>query len=208
MNDVIDAIDGEVVCLLASAPPVQCWVVGGAVRRAFRTEGPLKDVDLVVDNPDFELALAWLLERYGVFAPNRYGNPRFTFNTAATLDLWSPSRFFEGYSDVLSMFDRFDFTCNCVGISKDFQIISRFAALSDIRKGLLRPVAGAWTATSPKDVARLVGRAINMILFKGYVPERTPIFLRALDDMAEDELTAEFGYTRVFAEEVLSRWRR
>lgn len=105
-------------------------VVGGAVRDAVLSPAAFpNDLDLVVDNSAYAFIVNHLSSQGDLYTydENRHGNARYTIDdlddsgdfdlSEFHIDLWCPSRFYQGYADIPQMLEHFDMSINAVGVN-------------------------------------------------------------------------------------------
>lgn len=170
------------------------WVVGGTVRDALmQGTACVKDVDMVVPNQHFANAVEEAHRLFGPWHANRHNNPRFCLPSGLNLDLWCPSRFFEGFDDIVSMLNAVDFSCNALAYSLSAGLIGVGSAISDLDRHLLRPIGTQWYSQSPTELAHVLGRAVRFVREKGFVPVNSDLFSNALIHLDPTVLHSRYG---------------
>lgn len=185
---------GEILAVLDSLSPCKPWLVGGAVRSAVDGSLNPNDIDIVVENGSYGLALEIASSKYGELTSNRHGNARFKDVHGYGLDIWSPERFFRGYEDLPGVLMNVDFTCNSLALSPQGHFMSHHQCVSDIQSRQLRPIKPTWESRSAQEYAHLLGRAANMVLNQDYKPVVTDFLGIAEVQIDEKILKSKYGF--------------
>jgi tRNA nucleotidyltransferase/poly(A) polymerase len=193
------SIDIDCIKVLSELIGCEAWLVGGAIRNAISGKCLSNDIDVLVSNTDFDLACRICSDKFGLPVANRHGNPRFKFHNGKRIDVFCPSRFFEGYTNLRDVLNSFDFTCNAVAYSFDGGFVHCTSALADISQKILRPIPMRWKYRSSGESAHLIGRAVRFIETHGFAPVDGELFILALNRLDEQVLMTKYGISIAYA---------
>lgn len=156
-----DEAFAQVLRILGRRPHV--WIVGGAVRDyALGMQRP-QDLDMVAEDAAFGVTVR-LLRRHYASRPNRHGNPRFSLPGGSHLDLWSPRRFYKGFTSVEEMLAYFDLSVNAVGVNvSGGAVVDPTGGLDDLSRNRATLHAERWSEASTDEAAILCLRLARLL---------------------------------------------
>ena len=138
------------------------YVVGGAVRDILLGRGSARDIDLIIENNDFEAHK--ILGEFSTPRRNRHGNCRYVFSDGTHIDAIEPRFFYGPHVNAREVLEIFDASVNAVGIRlHDSVVLDPLDGARDIFLGRVHLPSARWARVEGLERAHLTVRLARLL---------------------------------------------